>query len=74
MSVGNFSAFDLLVDEFDGKEFATYEEYEAAVEEFIVDLEEEIGKAERWACQNDGGIHQQMGVTILENVEADDED
>ena len=75
MGVGktNFSAYDLLVDEFDGKEFETYEEYEEAVMNFITDLVEEIGKAERWACQNRDDIHEEMGVEIMENEEEDED-
>lgn len=64
--------FDYLIDKMDGKEFDTYAEYEEAIHTLAYDIEEELGRAERWACQRDKEVTNQLGVTIQE-LEDEDE-
>lgn len=64
--------YDKLIEELDGKEFDTYEDYELAVKAIVEDMEYELGKAERWACQNDKEVLEQLGVVIKDQLEEDD--
>lgn len=61
--------FDQFIDHFDGMEFGSLEEYYSEVLRFSADIEEELGRAERWAKQNNSEVFDQLGVTIkgLEN-------
>lgn len=56
--------FDLFMDYFDGKEFNSLEEFYEEVSRFSADTEEELGRAERWAKQNEPEVFEQLGVTI----------
>lgn len=56
--------FDLFIDHFDGKEFNSLEEFYEEVLRFSADTEEELGRAERWAKQNEPEVFDQLGVTI----------
>lgn len=56
--------FDLFMDYFDGKEFNSLEEFYEEVSRFSADTEEELGKVERWAKQNEPEVFEQLGVTI----------
>ena len=56
--------FDYLMNELDGKEFGSIEEYNAEVLRIVRDAEEELGRAERWALTNDAEVYEQLGVTI----------
>lgn len=58
--------FDYLIDKMDGEEYDTYEEFENAVHYTIDDAIEGLGRAERWACQKDKAVLDQLGVTIKE--------
>lgn len=58
--------FDYLIDKMDGRKFDTYEEYEDTVHRIITNAEEELGRVERWACQRDEEILNQLGVEIKE--------
>jgi hypothetical protein len=64
--------YDKLIEELDGKEFDTYEDYELAVKAIVEDMEYELGKAERWASQNNKEILEQVGVVIKDQLEEDD--
>ena len=56
--------FDAFMEHFDGMEFESIEEYNAEVLRFSSNLEEDLGRAERWAKQNDPEVFDQLGVTI----------
>lgn len=58
--------FDKFIDYFDGKEFSSLEEFDEEVKRFSSDIEEELGKAERWALSGDEDVLDQLGVTIKE--------
>lgn len=60
--------FDYLINEMDGRKFDTYEEYEDTVHRIITNTEEELGRVERWACQRDEKILNQLGVEIKEEL------
>lgn len=55
---------DLFIDHFDGKEFDSLEEFYEEVSRFSADVEEELGRAERFAKQNEPEVFNQLGVTI----------
>ena len=56
--------FNLFMDHFDGMKFNSLEEFYEEVSRFSSDTEEELGRAERWAKQNDPDVFNQLGVTI----------
>lgn len=56
--------FGQFIEHFDGMEFDSLEEYYEEVLRFSVDIEEELGRAERWAKQNNSEVFDQLGVTI----------
>ena len=56
--------FERFIEHFDGKEFDSLEDFHAEVLRFSADVEEELGRAERWAKQNDPEVFDQLGVTI----------
>ena len=56
--------FGKFVDHFDGMKFDSLEEYYSEVLRFSADIEEELGRAERWAKQNEPEVFQQLNVTI----------
>lgn len=58
--------FEAYINYFDGKEFESIEEYNAEVLRFSNDLEENLGRAERWALSGDEDVLDQLGVTIKE--------
>lgn len=58
--------FDKFIDYFDGKEFESIEEYNAEVLRFSNDIEEELGRAERWALTGERDVLKQLGVEIKE--------
>lgn len=58
------SIFDVFIDNLDGKEFSSEEEFNAEVLRISADIEEELGKAERWALTHEPDVYQQLGVTI----------
>lgn len=60
--------FEYLIDSMDGREFDTYEQYENTVLAIISDAEHELGRVERWACQRDKSVIEQLGVTIKEEL------
>lgn len=58
------SMYDEFVEHFDGRKFDSLEDYYGEVLRFSADIEEELGKAERWAKQNEPEVFDQLGVTI----------
>lgn len=60
--------FDYLIESMDGREFDTYEQYENTIHAVISDAERELGRAERWACQRDKSVVEQLGATIKEEL------
>lgn len=60
--------FEYLINSLDGQEFDTYEEYMNTVLAIVSDAESELGRAERWACQRDKSVIDQLGVTIKEEL------
>ena len=66
--------FDKFVDHFDGMEFDSLEEYYSEVLRFSADIEEELGRAERWAKQNEPEVFQQLNVTIKGVYPEEEED
>ena len=56
--------FERFIEHFDGQEFDSLEDFYAEVLRFSSDTEEELGRAERWAKQNDPVVFDQLGVTI----------
>lgn len=56
--------FDKFAEHFDGMKFDSLEDYYGEVLRFSADVEEELGRAERWAKQNDAEVFDQLGVTI----------
>lgn len=60
--------FEYLINSLDGREFNTYEEYMNTVLAIVSDAENELGRAERWACQRDESVLNQLGVTIKEEL------
>lgn len=55
---------DKFIEHFDGMEFNSLEEFHEEVLRFSADIEEELGRAERWAKQNEPEVFDQLGVTI----------
>ncbi len=66
--------FGKFVDHFDGMEFDSLEEYYGEVLRFSADIEEELGRAERWAKQNEPEVFQQLNVTIKGVYPEEEED
>ena len=66
--------YDKFIDYFDGREFDSIEEYNGEVLRLSNDIEEELGKAERWALSGDRDVLIQLGVTIkgMEDEDAED--
>lgn len=62
--MGTFSMFDLFTDCLEDREFDSLEDYENAVKQLSNDVEEELGRAERWALSNDPEVYQYLGVKI----------
>ena len=60
--------FEYLIESLDGREFDTYDEYVNTVLAIVSDAESELGRAERWACQRDESVIEQVGVTIKEEL------
>lgn len=60
--------FDYLIESLDGQEFDTYEEYQNTVLAIVSNAEQDLGRAERWACQRDESVINQLGVTIKEKL------
>lgn len=58
------SMFDEFIDNLDGEEFESVEEFNAEVLRLSADIEEELGRAERWALTHEPDVYQQLGVTI----------
>lgn len=56
--------YEQFIEHFDGMEFNSLEEYYREVLRFSADIEEELGRAERWAKQNEPEVFDQLGVTI----------
>lgn len=67
--MGTISITEYLIQELDGREFDTYQEYEDTVKAILCDMEREIGKVERWACSQDEGVIEDLGVHIKEGWE-----
>lgn len=57
---------EYLIQELDGREFETYQEYEDTVKAILYDMENEIGKVERWACSQEEKVIEDLGVSIKE--------
>ena len=66
--------FGKFVDHFDGMEFGSLEEYYSEVLRFSAEIEEELGRAERWAKQNEPEVFQQLNVTIKGVYPEEEED
>ena len=64
--MGTISITEYLIQELDGQEFETYQEYEDTVKAILYDMESEIGKVERWACSQDEKVIEDLGVHIKE--------
>lgn len=58
--------FEAFINYFDGKKFDTLDEYREEVHRFSDEVEENLGRAERWALSGDEDILDQLGVTIKE--------
>lgn len=56
--------FEAFINYFDGKKFDTLDEYREEVHRFSDEVEENLGRAERWALSADPDILEQMGVEI----------
>lgn len=56
--------FDAFVESLDGKKFESVEEFDAKVKQISNDIEEGLGRAERWALSHDPDVYEQLGVTI----------
>lgn len=56
--------FVLFIDHFDGKEFDSLEDYYDEVSRYASGIEEELGRAERWAKQDNPDVLDELGVTI----------
>lgn len=61
-------------DHFDGMEFDSLEEYYSEVLRFSAEVEEELGRAERWAKQNNSEVFEQLNVTIKGVYPEEEED
>ena len=66
--------YEKFIDYFDGREFDSIEEYNGEVLRLSNDIEEELGKAERWALSGDRDVLNQLGVTIKDMEDEDAED
>lgn len=66
--------FEKFTEHFDGMEFDSIEEYNGEVLRLSNDIEEELGRAERWALSGDEDVLRQLGVTIkgMEDEDAED--
>ena len=67
--------FNLFIEHFDGEKFDSLEDYNREVLRFTNSLEEELGRAERWALQNNKEVFGELGVEIkgiYPEEEADD--
>ena len=62
--------FEAFIDYFDGKKFDTLEEFDAEVHRFSDDIEENLGRAERWALSHDEDVLEQLGV-VIKGIEDD---
>ena len=58
------SVYEVFEEELDGKEFDSEEEFNAEVLRLSADIEEQVGKAERWALSHEPEVYRQLGVTI----------
>lgn len=56
--------FKQFIEHFDGMEFDSLEDYYSEVLRFSADIEEELGRAERWTKQNEPEVFDQLGVKI----------
>lgn len=68
------SMYELFIENLDGEHFDSVEDYNARVLQISRDIEEELGKAERWALTHDSEVYDQLGVTIKGEYPEEDEE
>lgn len=68
------SFYELFEEELDGKTFDSKEAFNAEVLRISADLEEELGKAERWAKSGAPEVYEQLGVTIKDVYPEEEEE
>lgn len=64
--------FNKIIEDFDTREFESIEDFQSAVKLWVSDMEEELGRVERWALQDNSEIYSQLGVVINEVLERDE--